>query len=106
MRFVSYAQACLGATVTVPTVDGEEELEVPRGTPSGKILTIKGKGAPRLTRRGGRGDQLVQVVVDVPRKLSEEEEKLIRALAELQDGDVKEGDKGILGNIFGGFKRK
>ena len=103
---VSYAQACLGASIRVPTVDGEEELDVPRGTPSGKILTIKGKGAPRLTRRGGRGDQLVQVVVKVPKKLSEEEEKLIRQLAELQDGQVADTEKGFLRDFWDRITQK
>lgn len=92
---ISYAQACLGATVTVPTVDGEEELNVPRGTPSGKVLTLREKGAPRLRGRG-RGDQHVQVVVSVPQKISTEEEELIRRLAELQDEKVKVSQKGFL----------
>ncbi len=91
---VSYPQACLGANITVPTVDGEEELEIPRGTRSGKVFTMRGKGAPRLGGRRGRGDHHVQVVVDVPEKLSPEEEELIRKLADLQNARV--GQKGFL----------
>ncbi len=87
---MTYAQACLGATLTVPTIDGDEELEIPAGTPSGKVFTLRGRGVPRLDRRGGRGDQHVQVVVSVPKKMSEEEEALVRRLAEIQEARVAE----------------
>jgi molecular chaperone DnaJ len=85
---VSYPQACLGAKITVPTVDGEEQLDVPRATPSGKVMTLRGKGAPRLGGRRGKGDQHIQVVVAVPEKLSPEEDELIRKLAGLQNESV------------------
>ncbi len=91
---VSYPQACLGATITVPTVHGEEELQLPQGTQSGKVFTLHGKGAPRLGGRRGNGDQHVQVVVAVPEKMSQREEELVRQLAELQDSRVVE--KGFL----------
>jgi molecular chaperone DnaJ len=90
---ISYAQACLGAEIRVPTVDGEGMLEVPEGTPSGKVFTLPRLGAPRLDGRG-RGDQLVQVVVAVPSSLSTREEELLRELAEIQDDQVV--DKGFL----------
>jgi len=98
---ISYPQACLGATLMVPTVDGEEELEIPTGTPSGKVFTLEGKGVPRIGRRGGRGDHHVQVVVAVPTKLSEEEDVLIRKLAQLQDERVAE--KGFWKEFLGRF---
>ncbi|RME28910.1 MAG: molecular chaperone DnaJ [Deltaproteobacteria bacterium] len=98
---ISYPQACLGGVIKVPTVDGEEELELPRATPSGKVFTLPGKGVPHLGRRGGRGDHHVQVVVDVPKTLSEEEEELIRKLAELQDAKV--AHKGFWRDILGRF---
>jgi len=90
---ISYPQACLGGKVPVPTVDGDEELEIGKGTPSGKVFTLRGKGAPRLGR-DSRGDQHVQVVVDVPKKLSSEQEDLVRKLANLQNEPV--GEKGFL----------
>lgn len=95
---ISYPKACLGATVKVPTVSNleGEELEIPRGTPSGKVLTLRGKGAPRLGGRRGHGDHHVQVVVSVPTKLNAEEEELIRRLAGLQDEKVKGNEKGFL----------
>jgi molecular chaperone DnaJ len=84
---ISYATACLGGDVTVPTIDGEESVTLERGTPSGKVVQLPGKGIPSLNGRG-RGDQLVQVVVAVPRTLSPKEEELVRQLAALQDAKV------------------
>jgi molecular chaperone DnaJ len=94
---VSYAQACLGASMVVPTVHGETELVVPRSTPSGKIFTLAQQGAPRLDGRG-TGDQYVQVVVSVPKSFSPKEEALLRQLAEVQDEPV--GDKGFLRDFW------
>ncbi len=98
---ISYPQACLGGAITVPTVDGEERLEIPAGTPSGKVFTLRGKGVPNLGRRGGRGDHHVQVVVAVPTRLSGDEEELIRKLAALQDHRVSE--KGFWKEFLGRF---
>lgn len=86
---ISYPTACLGGQVQVPTIDGEEVIDVEAGTPSGKVYTLRGKGMPSLSGRG-RGDQLVQVVVAVPRTLSPKEDELIRQLALLQDAKVKD----------------
>jgi len=93
----SYAQVCLGADLVLPTVDGEAVLEIPPGTPSGKIFSLPRLGAPRLDGRG-RGDQVVQVVVAVPTRLSEREEELLRELAELQDAAVV--DRGFLRDFW------
>ena len=91
---VSFSQACLGASIEIPTVDEGEPavLELPRGTPSGKVFTLRGRGVPHVEGRG-RGDMHIQVVVAVPKQLSPREEELIRALAEIQDEKV--GDKGF-----------
>ena len=74
---VSFPEAALGAQVQVPTLDGPVTLKVPAGTPSGKTFRIRGKGAPK---RGGHGDLLATVNVDVPGKLSREEKKLLEQL--------------------------
>ena len=95
---MSYPQACLGAKVKIATVHGEEELEVPKGTPSGKVFTLRSKGAPVLGRTGLQGDHHVQVVVAVPASLSSDEEELIRKLAALQDHKVT--DKGFLRDLL------
>jgi molecular chaperone DnaJ len=86
---MSYATACLGGEIQVPTIDGEEQVKVAPGTPSGKVLTLRGKGIPSLNGRG-RGDHLVQLVVAVPRALSPKEEELVRQLAALQEAHVSD----------------
>ncbi|MFN7132214.1 MAG: DnaJ C-terminal domain-containing protein [Myxococcales bacterium] len=86
---ISYATACLGGDISVPTIDGEEPLTIDRGTPSGKVFTLRDKGIPSLNGRG-RGDQLVQVVVAVPKTLSPKEEELVRQLATLQEAKVSD----------------
>ena len=78
---VSYAEAALGANVSVPTLNGPVTLKVPAGTPSGKTFRIRGKGAPK---RGGQGDLLATVRVEVPQKLSRDEKELLRRLQEVQ----------------------
>ena len=78
---VSFPEAALGANVDVPTLNGPVTLKVPGGTPSGKTFRIKGKGAPK---RGGHGDLLVTVRVDVPGKLSRDEKELLRQLQDKQ----------------------
>ena len=83
---VSAPLAALGSTFTVPTVEGEEELEVPAGTQPGEILTVRGEGLPGL-RRSRRGDLRVVVNVVIPRKLDREQRELMRRLADSLDGE-------------------
>ena len=86
---VSFAEAALGANVDVPTLNGAVTLKVPAGTPSGKTFRIRGKGAPRP--RGGHGDLLVTVKVDVPTKLTKEEKELLGRLRALQKESPRKG---------------
>lgn len=81
---VSFSQAALGSSTPVQTVDGEVELKVPAGTQPGTVIKLKGRGVPHL-RREGRGDHLVTVSVEVPKKLSKKQKKL---LEELRDCEV------------------
>ena len=76
---VTFPQAALGATLTVSSVEGDEEIEVPAGTQSGHEVRLRGKGVPRL-RGAGRGDLHVIVNVVVPTKLSKRERELLRQL--------------------------
>jgi molecular chaperone DnaJ len=87
---MSYPQACLGAVLKIPTVDGDTDLQIPPGTPSGKVFQLRGKGIPSVRNPRRRGDALVEVVVAVPPTLSAEEDALIRKLASLQDERVAE----------------
>jgi molecular chaperone DnaJ len=86
-------QAALGARVMVPTLDGEEEVEIDPGTQPGTVVTLRGKGMPSL-RRGRRGDQRVVVNVVVPRKLNAEQRDLLERFAATLDEDNlrKDGD--------------
>jgi len=79
---VSYPQAALGAVVTVPTIDGQTEVEVEAGTQPGAVVVLRGKGVPRVGR-SGRGDLLVRFNVSVPKALTE---KAARAPAVVRPG--------------------
>lgn len=77
---VGIAQAALGASFMVPTLDGEEELELPAGTQPGTEFRLRGRGMPRL-RQSGNGDQIVTARVSVPTSLSAEERAHLEAYA-------------------------
>ena len=76
---VTYSQVALGADVTVPTVTGEEQISIPAGTPSGTVVRLRNRGAPRLDG-SGRGDQFVTLNVTIPPRLSDEQRALIEQL--------------------------
>lgn len=78
---ITFSEAALGANVEVPTLNGTVTMKVPAGTPSGKTFRLKGHGAPR---KGGTGDLLATVHVEVPRKLSKEQKE---ALEQLRDAE-------------------
>jgi molecular chaperone DnaJ len=84
---VSLDVAALGGQLEVPTLNGKARLKIPAGTPSGKVLRMRGKGIPHLRGRGV-GDELVRVVVWVPTRPSAEEKKLLKKLGELSRGRV------------------
>ena len=83
-RSVNVAQAALGAKVTVPTLEGDREIDIPPGTQSGRRFRLKGHGVARLRTRQ-RGDQLVTVVVETPTSLTSEQRRLLRQLSESLD---------------------
>jgi molecular chaperone DnaJ len=80
---ISFTTAALGGKIEVPTLDGSEFIQIKKGTPSGEIFRLKGKGMPRL-RGYGRGDEIIQVVVQVPKKLTKRQEELLREFAEIE----------------------
>jgi molecular chaperone DnaJ len=80
---VSFADAALGGSVVVPTLEGESETELDAGTQHGELFRLDGKGVPDL-RTGERGDLVVVVHVLVPRKLSAKQRELITALREAE----------------------
>jgi molecular chaperone DnaJ len=83
---ISYPRACLGGELIVPTVHGKAKLKIPKGTPSGRVFRLRGQGAPLPNRTNYRGDQHVQVVVEVPTKLSRKAENLLKELDQIEDG--------------------
>jgi DnaJ-class molecular chaperone len=87
---VTYAEAALGATVEVPTPDGGRiSLKVPAGSQDGKLLKVKGRGAPKLNG-GGKGDLLARLRVVVPTKLSKAEREALENLQKVSREDPRE----------------
>lgn len=78
---ISFAQAALGETMEVETIDGPVKVVVPEGTESGQLIRLRGKGIPALNG-GGRGDHYVRVKIRVPRKLNKNARKLLEDLKE------------------------
>jgi molecular chaperone DnaJ len=90
---ISFARAALGGEIEVPTLSGNAKLHIPAGTESHTVFRLKGEGMPRLGR-GGKGDEMVRVLIDVPKKLSQQQRKLLEEL----DGENKEEKKkGLFG---------
>ncbi len=79
---ISFVQASLGDSIEVPTLTGTEKLKIPRGTQTGKIFRLKGKGIAHL-RGFGRGDQLIETVVTIPTNLNKRQEELLREFARI-----------------------
>lgn len=98
---INIAQAALGASVTIPTLDGKEEtLDIPPGTQTGKVFKKRSLGIPRL-QRTGRGDMLIQVRVITPADLSGEQKELLQQLARTFGDDSTQQHKGFFDRIFG-----
>ncbi len=98
---VSFPDAALGASVEVPTLTGKAKLNINQGTQSGKILRMRGKGIPHLNG-AGIGDQLVQVQVYVPVRLSDSDKKLLKELKE--SDNLKPSEDSGSKNMFEKFK--
>ena len=85
---IAFAEAALGATIDVPTVDGEVKMKIPAGTQSGQKFRLSGRGVPHH-KGGGKGDVFVKAKVAVPKNLEPREEELIQELAQLRQQDVR-----------------
>lgn len=95
---ISFPQAALGAEIEVPTLNGSEKVKIPRGTQSGKVLTINGAGTASLRSRR-RGNMLIQILVKTPTDLSQEQEDLLRQFAELTDTEVQAKGKSFFDRL-------
>ena len=97
---VGIAQAALGTTILVPTVEGEESVEVKSGTQPGTEIRLRGRGVPYLRRPGQRGDLHVMVDVAVPQRLSRAQREALEAYADASDEIVSE-QAGLLDRVIG-----
>jgi molecular chaperone DnaJ len=79
---ITFIQAALGGTVETPTLTGVEKIKIPRGTQTGRIFRLKGKGIAHL-RGYGRGDQIIETVVTVPTNLTKKQEELLKEFEKL-----------------------
>lgn len=100
---ISFAQAALGAHIQFATLDGAEDLVIPRGTASGREFRLRGRGVPHLERRS-RGDLIVRARVQVPGDLTAEQEELLRQFAAERGDDVAPADAGFLSRIRSAFR--
>ncbi len=100
---VSYLQAILGSRIEINTVDGTEELMIPPGTQPNTVLTLEGRGVPKLGNPVSRGDHLITIAVDIPTRIGVEERELLEKLAKIRGDRVgKGGIEGFFGKVFGG----
>jgi molecular chaperone DnaJ len=95
--------AALGTHLRFETLDGTEDLVVPRGTQSGRVFRLRGHGVPHVDGRG-RGDLLVQVAVDTPTDLTLEQDELLRRLATERGEEVAPAESGLRARIRSAFK--
>jgi molecular chaperone DnaJ len=101
---MTMTQAALGARLTIPTLDGEAEIELGPGTQPGEIRILRGKGMPVL-QGFGRGDHRVLVNVLVPRRLTEEQRRALEEFERTADESTYgSGDEGLFGRIRAAFR--
>jgi molecular chaperone DnaJ len=77
---ISFSRAVFGGKVNIQTIGGQVQMKIPEGTQSGQIFRIKGEGVPQLGRSGNRGDQMVTIIVDIPKNPNREQKKIIEDL--------------------------
>jgi molecular chaperone DnaJ len=101
---LSFPQAALGAEIEVPTLDGTAKIKIPMGTPSGRIFYLKGKGIQRLGGHG-RGDQIVRIYIDVPKKVTPRQKELLEEFAQINGDEVAKSFKEKLKDLFTGAEK-
>lgn len=102
---LSFTEAALGATIKIPTLEGEMEYNVPEGTQTDTVFTIKQKGLADVYGRGSKGNLYVKAVVETPKNLTEEQKELLRKLAESSQEKYNSGKKNS-GGFFSRFKKR
>jgi molecular chaperone DnaJ len=95
---ISFPEAALGARIEVPTLKGTEHMDIPAGTQHGEVFKLKGKGLPDV-RSYRTGDELVQIVIEVPKKLNDRQKQLLRDFAESEDARIQQQRKGFFDKL-------
>ena len=98
---ISYLQAILGDTVSIDTVDGKVELNIPGGTQPNSTLTLDNKGVPRLGNPVARGNHEVLIKVKLPNRINEEERNLLEKLASHYSTQNQTTNSGLFSKFFG-----
>lgn len=101
---ISMIKATLGAEIKVPTIDGEVSYTVPQGTQPGTVFRLKGKGIPRINS-SSRGDQYVNIIVDIPKSLNERQKEALNMFLEASGEDTEDKEReGFFHKFKNGFK--
>jgi molecular chaperone DnaJ len=103
---IPMVQAALGATLTLTTLHGEEQVRVPPGTQAGEVVTLRRMGMPKLSGGGARGNLYVHCRVETPTDLDPEQDGLLRQLADLRGEtapDAAQEHRGLFGRLRGAF---
>ena len=95
---VSFVKAALGGKIEVPTLTGKMSLSVPPGTQPGKMLRIKGKGIADV-RGYGIGDEVVKIMVEVPKKITPKQRELLEEYARTSGEEVDDGNSGFFDKV-------
>jgi molecular chaperone DnaJ len=100
---LTMVQAALGTSVSVETLDGDAELEFDPGTQPGEVRVLRGRGMPVL-QGFGRGDHRILVNVNVPRRLTDEQRKLLEDFERLSDGETYTQEEGFIDKLKSAFR--
>jgi molecular chaperone DnaJ len=102
---ISFTQAALGGKLAVPTLAGEQEIDVPAGSQNGDVIVLKQQGLPNA--RGGRkGDQLVQVFVEVPKKLTARQREMLQQYAQTEEVEITPQRQNFFDKLKAYFAKK
>lgn len=100
---ISFAQACMGAELVVPTIDGQVKLKVPEGTQTGKVFRLRNKGVKNVNGYG-QGDQYITVKIETPQKLSKKQQELLKAFDDSLGEDNHKISKSFWDKVKDAFK--
>ena len=96
---ISFVQAALGDTLAVPTLNGNKELKIPKGTQPGDLFRFHGEGISSL-RSGKRGDEIIQILIKTPTRLNKKQEALLKDFAKIEQNKIPNKLKNILKSSF------